>query len=652
MFRSAKAKIQCSILAFFSVVILIISTLSYLSFSTSSEAMKRSELDTVAEAVGKAVSAKINEYFMALDMVSDTFTLVVSEDEVASYVRRQELLTDLMTQTKALQAYYAFPNGQTHTTDGLLKNFDQKVQQREWFARILKEGESRVITKPYISSDGHTVMSVGVPVRRQDEVIAAICLNLNMTTITQYAQSVLNFKELVLTRADGYIMANKDMELIGKSLWAVQPELEKFNNGKGSARISFVEKDEAFSGAVYTIPELGWKVWAFEKDKLIKADSLNNLYSSGYQALAALLISVFMIGMLLKKLVFSPLERMDQSMQMLAKGDFDVMIPGLGRQDEIGKMSKSVQVFKENGLHMKELEIAQAAQKRKAEEDRKAIMLKMAGDFEARVGEIIKGISVASTQLSGASEGLSLRATETNEKSTSVAVASEEASANVAVVASATEELSGAIQEIGSQVQRSATIAERAVEAAEGSNHRINGLTRIVGQIGAVADLINDIADQTNLLALNATIEAARAGDAGKGFAVVANEVKKLATETAKATTSITEQIGQVQTETDGVVTAIADISNVIAEMSSITTSIASSIEEQSAATAEIARNVELAATGTEGVSVNIVDVRASAETTDNTAQEIHQAAASLSDQADVLQSEVSGFLQHVRLSA
>jgi methyl-accepting chemotaxis protein len=209
--------------------------------------------------------------------------------------------------------------------------------------------------------------------------------------------------------------------------------------------------------------------------------------------------------------------------------------------------------------------------------------------------------------------------------------------------------MSASVNEIGRQVQESSRIATEAVKQAERTDARINELSQAAGRIGDVVKLITAIAEQTNLLALNATIEAARAGEAGRGFAVVANEVKALASQTAKATEEISTQIASMQTATTDSVAAIKEIGGTIIRISEIATTIASSVEQQGAATAEISRNVQQAAQGTATVAANITDVNRGAGETGTASAQVLSSAQSLSGESNRLKLEVDKFLSTVR---
>ena len=345
-----------------------------------------------------------------------------------------------------------------------------------------------------------------------------------------------------------------------------------------------------------------------------------------------------------------PMRALSVSMEELAGGNFAVVLPGLGRKDELGHVAGAVEKFKiVSERKARDEAEAKRRQDEIAAQQRKAEMVKLADQFEGAVGEIVDTVSSAATELEASADSLTTTATRSQELATTVAAASEEASTNVQSVASATEELSSSVNEISRQVQESARMASDAVGQARSTNERVSELSKAAGRIGDVVELINTIAGQTNLLALNATIEAARAGEAGRGFAVVASEVKALAEQTAKATGEISQQISGIQAATEESVSAIREISGTIERLSEIASTIAAAVEEQGAATQEISRNVQQAAQGTLQVSSNISDVQRGAAETGSASSQVLSAAKMLSGDSNRLKAEVSNFLNSVR---
>jgi methyl-accepting chemotaxis protein len=391
------------------------------------------------------------------------------------------------------------------------------------------------------------------------------------------------------------------------------------------------------------------------QQEVVSATTANEQRISGTITLqqivaGAATITGLLIAFLIARGIIGPLLGLTAGMKQLAEGNFGVVLPGLGRKDEVGDMAQAVETFKVKAEEKAQAEAeARITQDQAAALQRKQDMIRLADDFEGTVGEIVEAVSSASTELEASASTLTSTADRSQQLTTVVATASEEASTNVQSVASATEEMASSITEIGRQVQESARIANEAVDQAQKTNDRVGELSKAAGRIGAVVELINTIAGQTNLLALNATIEAARAGDAGRGFAVVASEVKALAEQTAKATGEISQQIASIQTATDDSVSAIREIGTTIGKMSEIASTIASAVEEQGAATQEISRNVQQAAQGTMQVSSNIVDVQRGASETGGASSQVLSAAQSLSSDSNRLKHEVSRFLNSVR---
>jgi methyl-accepting chemotaxis protein len=367
--------------------------------------------------------------------------------------------------------------------------------------------------------------------------------------------------------------------------------------------------------------------------------------------LAILAIAVISGGIawLIGRSISRPLDQLGARMRGLADGALDADIPGIERGDEVGAMAATVQIFKDNALRIRGLEKVEAETQQRAAAERRAAMENIADDFERSVKGIVSSVATAAAGMQTTAQSMTATASDASARAATVGAASDSASNNVGTVAAAAEELSSSVAEISRQVTQSSKIASQAVGDAERTYATVKVLSTGAEKIGEVVKLIHSIAAQTNLLALNATIEAARAGESGRGFAVVASEVKALANQTAKATEEIATQVSAMQSSTSEAVLSIGGITETIAQMSEITTSIAASVQQQGEATREIARNIQSAAAGSSEISAHIGGVTTSAAATGLAASDVLSNAHELDNQSSMLRHAVDEFLAKVR---
>jgi methyl-accepting chemotaxis protein len=365
--------------------------------------------------------------------------------------------------------------------------------------------------------------------------------------------------------------------------------------------------------------------------------------------------------------VTGPLRTIQSAMQKLAGGDFDVVLPGLHRKDEIGDVANSVEAFKILAVEKARREADEALERQKAEAEQQRKLsderartaaeqaqamqalgeglgklsegdltfrlpddfpeayTQIRDDFNSAISglhETIRAIAEATREVSNAAAEISTSTTDLSQRTEEQAASLEETSASM-------EEISVTVKRNAENAQHANTLTKGTWDVAERGgkvvSEAVSAMARIEDSSSKISDIISvidEIARQTNLLALNAAVEAARAGEAGRGFAVVASEVRSLAQRSSQAAKDIKDLIvnssGQVRDGVDLVNragTALNEIVGSIRQVADIVSEIANASSEQASGLDQVTKALHQMDEATQQNSALVEENAATAKT-------------------------------------
>jgi methyl-accepting chemotaxis protein len=362
-------------------------------------------------------------------------------------------------------------------------------------------------------------------------------------------------------------------------------------------------------------------------------------------------LAILAASWLLLRMIMGPLKKAMDAARTIAGGNLEQAITSRG-SDEFGSLLQALEAMRGELRKQREQETELASRQAAdaaAKAERQQRIDSMSQSFAQRVEQLMQGVSTACSTLNETSQQMDGLASRTNTIAVDAKQNAEQASGSVVVISSATEQLSSSIDQIADLVGKSATISNDAVARMNETSKTVSALNDMSLKVGEVVVLIRSIAEQTNLLALNATIEAARAGEAGRGFAVVAQEVKALATQTARATEEIETQVQSMQSASGTTNQAFQNFVQIVGQISAMAGDVSRAVSEQSQSTREISQNATATASGASQLTTTIGDLGEASQQTGQASSRVMSATKDVSEQARLINDEIVRYVREMR---
>jgi len=549
------------------------------------------------------------------------------------------------------------------------------VSDRDYFAAVTREHKTDVVSKAIVSrTTGKAVVVLAQPVRDAAGKLVGVLncgMDLDSLTADLAATKIGQTGYALILDAQGMVLAHPDKSLLMKTDFAATEVGKRILAAANHSILEYRDVDADHLAAVARDARTGWIFVVEAPLEEFTAYAHAATRQNAGISLAVTVAIVLAIVLLLGGTVLGKLRACVEFATAVAKGDLGrrLSIASGDEMQTLGEALSTMSASIKTNLDEAQAKGAEAM----AQADRAATALEEArkAHEEAEAAKS-QGLLMAADRLQGVVDALTGVADELSREISLVTSSVEEQERRTTETATAMEEMNATVLEVARNASAASAKADEArAQAVSGSGvvekslaaiSRVDTVSREVKAgmdqlgdkaqaIGAIMNVISDIADQTNLLALNAAIEAARAGDAGRGFAVVADEVRKLAEKTMTATKEVGASIGAIQTGTRDSMAKADEASRAVSNATELAGASETALRQIVALVDETSGQVQGIATAAEEQSATSEQINRAEEAVSRLSSEIAQGMResagvvdALSRQVDALEELVAAF--------